>query len=144
MAEAAIVEDGRWLGELHEELRARLAPVFCQARSRLAAFAYIGALLTAPGERRSCWQLAEQAGLATPQRMQALLAEHQWEWREAPAALQRFILARLADPEAVHYPSGMQRARSAPVIHRLLSTMTVCRASHLQLCSPFRLTVRLR
>ena len=33
--------------------------------------------------------------------MQALLAEHQWEWREALAGLQRFILARLADPAAV-------------------------------------------
>ena len=75
-----MVEDGRWLGELQDELRARLAPVFCQARSRLAAFAYVGALLAAPGERRSCWQLAEQAGQATPRRMQALLAEHAWDW----------------------------------------------------------------
>ncbi|HJZ03125.1 MAG TPA: hypothetical protein VJ305_20575, partial [Streptosporangiaceae bacterium] len=58
VAAAAIVEDGRWLASLQDELRARLAPVFCQARSRLAAFAYIGALLAAGGERRSCWQLA--------------------------------------------------------------------------------------
>jgi hypothetical protein len=94
---AAAIEDGRWMGELHEELRARLARVFCQARSRLAAFAYIGALLTAPGERRSCWQLAEQAGHATPRRMQALLAEHSWDWRKALGALQRFILDHLAD-----------------------------------------------
>ena len=35
-----------------------------QARSRLAAFAYIGALLAEPGDRRSCWQLAEAAGHA--------------------------------------------------------------------------------
>ncbi len=101
VAAGAIVEDGRWLGELHGELRARLAPVFCQARSRLAAFAYIGALLTAGGDRRSCWQLAEAAGHATPRRMQALLAEHAWDWQEALAALQRFILAHLADPQAV-------------------------------------------
>jgi hypothetical protein len=40
--------------------------VFAQARSRLAAFAYIG----------------------------ALLAEHAWDWTAALAALQRFILAR--------------------------------------------------
>ena len=89
------------MGELHQELRGRLARVFCQARSRLAAFAYIGALLTAPGERRSCRQLAEQAGHATPRRMQALLAEHSWDWQEALGALQRFILDHLADPEAV-------------------------------------------
>jgi SRSO17 transposase len=101
VAAAAIVEDGCWLGVLQDELRARLAPVFCQARSRLAAFAYVGALLAAPGERRSCWQLAEQAGQATPRRMQALLAEHRWDWREALGGLQRFILDHLADPQAV-------------------------------------------
>src|SRR5512133_2391307 len=86
-----MVGDGRWLGELQDELRARLAPVFCQARSRLAA----------PGERRSCWQLAEAAGHATPRRMQALLAEHRWDWKAALRALQRFILDHLADPQAV-------------------------------------------
>ncbi len=96
-----MVGDGRWLGVLHDELRARLAPVFCQARSRLAAFAYLGALLAAPGERRSCWQLAEAAGHATPRRLQALLAEHQWDWKAALGALQRFILDHLADPQAV-------------------------------------------
>jgi hypothetical protein len=41
VAAGAIVEDGRWLGALHDELRARLAPVFAQVRPRLAAFAYL-------------------------------------------------------------------------------------------------------
>jgi hypothetical protein len=36
------------------ELRGVVAPVFAQARSRLTAFAYIGALLGEPGDRRSC------------------------------------------------------------------------------------------
>ena len=101
MAAAAIVEDGRWLGKLQDDLRGLLAPVFAQARSRLAAFAYLGALLAEPGDRRSCWQLAEQAGHATPRRMQALLAEHAWDWTAALAALQRFILDHLGDPGAV-------------------------------------------
>jgi SRSO17 transposase len=101
VAAAAIVEGQRWLGQLRDELRALLAPVFCQARSRLAAFAYIGALLAGPGDRRSCWQLAEQAGYATPRRMQSLLGEHAWDWKAALKALQRFILAHLGDPEAV-------------------------------------------
>jgi len=74
VAAGAIVEDGAWLGRLQGELRGLLAWVFAQARSQLTAFAYIGALLAEPGERRSCWQLAEQAGHATPRRMQALLA----------------------------------------------------------------------
>ena len=101
MAAAAIVEDGRWLGNLHDELRGLLAPVFAQARSRLAAFAYLGALLAEPGDRRSCWQLAEAAGHRSPRRLQALLAEHAWDWKAALGALQRFILAHLADPQAV-------------------------------------------
>jgi SRSO17 transposase len=97
----AIVEDGRWLGKLHDELRGLLAPVFARARSRLAAFAYLAALLAEPSDRRSCWQLAEQAGHATPRRMQALLAEHAWDWKAALRALQRFILDHLGDPGAV-------------------------------------------
>ena len=99
-----MVEDGTWLGRLQGELRGLLAPVFAQARSRLAAFAYVGALLAEPGDRRSCWQLAEQAGHATPRRMQALLAEHAWDWKTALRAMQRFILAYLGDPGAVLGP----------------------------------------
>jgi DDE superfamily endonuclease len=101
VAAGAIVGDGAWLGELRRELFALLAGVFAQARSRLAAFAYVGALLAEPGDRRSCWQLAEQAGHATPRRMQALLAEHRWDWRAALAALQRFIVGRLGDAGAI-------------------------------------------
>ena len=101
MAAAAIVEDSAWLGRLQGELRAVFAPVFAQARSRFAAFAYVAALLAEPGDRRSCWQLAEAAGHATPRRMQALLGEYAWDWRAALAALQRFILAHLGDPEAI-------------------------------------------
>jgi SRSO17 transposase len=101
MAVGAIVGDGAWLGELRRELFAQLAGVFAQARSRFTAFAYIGALLSEPGDRRSCWQLAEAAGHATPRRMQALLAEHRWDWTAALAALQRFIVSRLGDAGAI-------------------------------------------
>ena len=96
-----MVEDGAWPGKLYSELCALIAPVFAQARSRFAAFAYVAALLAAAGDRKSCWQLGEQAGHATPRRMQALLAEYAWDWRVALARLQRFILARLADPDAI-------------------------------------------
>jgi SRSO17 transposase len=101
VAAEAIVEDRAWLAGLRRELFALLAGVFTQARSRLTAFAYVGALLAEPGDRRSCWQLAEAAGHATPRRMQALLAEHAWDWAAALAALQRFILAHLGDPGAI-------------------------------------------
>ena len=68
--------DQAWLGKLHGELCALIAPVFAQARSRFAAFAYVAALLAVTGDRKSCWQLGEEAGHATPRRMQALLAEY--------------------------------------------------------------------
>ena len=101
MAAGVIVEDRAWLERLDGELRGELAPVFAQASSRLTAFSYIGALLAEPGDRKSCWQLAERAGHATPRRMQALLAEYAWDWKAALAALQRFIVAQLGDPEAI-------------------------------------------
>ncbi len=101
VAAGAIVEDRAWLEKLHGDLRGLLAPVFAQARSRLTAFAYIGALLAECGDRKSCWQLAEAAGHAKPRRMQALLAEHAWDWTAALPALRRFILARLGDPEVI-------------------------------------------
>ena len=101
VAAGAIVDEDAWPGELRRELFALRAGVFAQARSRLAAFAYIGALLAEPGDRRSCWQLAETAGHVTPRRMQALLAEYAWDWAAALKALQRFILARLGDAEAI-------------------------------------------
>jgi SRSO17 transposase len=101
VAAGAIVEDGGWLGKLQGELGALLAPVFGQARSRMVAFAYVGALLAVAGDRKSCWQLAEEAGHSTPRRMQALLAEYRWDWTAALGALQRFITARLGDPGAI-------------------------------------------
>ena len=101
VAADAIVGDGARLDRLHSELRGLLAPVFAQARSRLTAFSYVGALLAGSGDRRSCWQLAEAAGHATPRRMQALLAEHAWDWKAALTALQRFILTLLSDPGAI-------------------------------------------
>ena len=82
MAAGAIVEDAVWLGELRGELRGLLAPVFAQAGSRLTAFSCIGALLAGLGDRKSCWQLAEQAGHATPRRMQALLGSYRWDWKQ--------------------------------------------------------------
>ncbi len=93
--------DRDWQGRLLAELCALIAPVFAQARSRFAAFAYVAALLAVAGDRKSCWQLGEQAGDATPRRMQALLAEYAWDWRAVLERLQRFIVAHLADPEAI-------------------------------------------
>jgi hypothetical protein len=69
---------------------------------RLGAAAHRGRLEVAePGDRRSCWQLAEATVHTTPRRMQALLAERAWDWKAMLRAVQRFILAYLGDPGAV-------------------------------------------
>src|SRR5712692_7508774 len=96
-----MVEDRAWLGKLQGELRGLLAPVFAQAGSRFAAFAYVDALLAEPGDRKSCWQLAEAAGHRSPRRMQALLADYRWDWKAALTALQAFVVAHLGDPDAI-------------------------------------------
>jgi hypothetical protein len=60
----------------------------------------VAALLAVAGDRKSCWQLGEQAGHATPRRMQAQPGEYARDWRAVLGWLQRFILAHLADPPA--------------------------------------------
>jgi SRSO17 transposase len=47
--------------------------------------------------RKNCWALAEQAGDATPDKMQRLL-ERAWDASEAMAAVRAFAVARLGDP----------------------------------------------
>ncbi len=96
-----MVGDRAWLRKLLAELSGLVCPAFSQARSAAVAVAYVAALLAVAGDRKSCWQLGEQAGHATPRRMQALLAEYAWDWRVVLERLQQFILARLGDPDAI-------------------------------------------
>ena len=67
MVEGGLAVWSSWL----DVVMSIISPVFAQARSRWAGFDYVEALLGAQG-RRSCWQLAELAGHATPRRLQAL------------------------------------------------------------------------
>lgn len=48
-----------------------------------------------------CWQLPEATGHALPRRMQALLAEHAWDWKATLERLQRFIVDHLGDRGAI-------------------------------------------
>jgi hypothetical protein len=86
--------------------------VFAQARSRLVAFAYVAALLAVAGDRKSCWQLGEQAGHATPRRRQALLGEHAWDWRAVLERLQKplvpWALSLVGDVRAGNGHDGQQ------------------------------------
>ena len=96
MVEADLAVWPRWL----DVAMLIISPVFAQARSRRAAFDYVCALLRADG-RRSCWQLAELAGHATPRRLQALLAEYVWDAQVLLERVRGLLLDALADPEAV-------------------------------------------
>ena len=56
----------------------RIGPVFARSETRERAQAYLRGLLS-PTERKNGWQLAEEAGEATPYAMQYLLDRARWE-----------------------------------------------------------------
>ena len=67
----------RWEREL-TELKDRLAPVFVRSEVRRSAGAFIDGVLSGI-VRKTGWQLAEQAGLGRPYRMQSLLGRSCWD-----------------------------------------------------------------
>lgn len=69
-----------------------------EARQRVAA--YLTGLLS-PIERKNGWQLAEQAGDATPYGMQHLLGRAQWAADAVRDDLQAYVRTHLADPAGV-------------------------------------------
>jgi SRSO17 transposase len=96
MVEAEVAVWSGWL----DVVMSIISPVFAQARSRWAAFDYVAALLRAQG-RRSCWQLAELAGHASPRRLQALLGEYVWDAAVLAERVRGFLVEALGDPAAV-------------------------------------------
>ena len=88
-----------WGAEL-DRLHARLRPHFGRAESRRRVRAYVVGLLS-PVERKNGWQLAEQAGEATPYAMQRLLAGARWDADAVRDDLRAYVVAQLADPAAV-------------------------------------------
>ena len=61
-----------------DKLCERLGLVFARAETRVRAQAYLRGLLS-PVERKNSWQLAEEAGEATPYAMQYLLDRARWQ-----------------------------------------------------------------
>jgi len=88
-----------WGAEL-DRLHARLRPHFGRAESRRRVRAYVVGLLS-PVERKNGWQLAEQAGEATPYGMQRLLAGAKWDADAVRDGLRAYVAEHLADPAAV-------------------------------------------
>lgn len=74
-----------------------LAGCFARVEPRRQARKYVTGLIS-DVPRKNCWALAEQAGDATPDKMQRLLERAAWDAGAAMAAVRAFAVARLGEP----------------------------------------------
>src|SRR5215207_7738847 len=88
-----------WAAEL-EALHARIAPRFARPEPRRRALALLRGLLS-PVERKNGWQLAEEAGEATPDGMQRLLATAERDADAVRDDLRAYVVEHLGDPAGV-------------------------------------------
>ncbi len=88
-----------WAAEW-DALPTRLKAHCGRAESRRRVRRYVAGLL-GPVERKNGWPLAEQAGEATPYGMQRRLAGAKWDADAVRDDLRAYVVAHLADPEAV-------------------------------------------
>jgi SRSO17 transposase len=88
-----------WATEL-EQVHRRLAPHFVRSEPRQRARSYLAGLLS-PIERKNGWQLAEQAGEATPTGMQRVLSGSHWDADAIRDDLRTYVIEHLGDPDAV-------------------------------------------
>jgi SRSO17 transposase len=95
-AASTVEEAGLACGNL-AELMGCLAPCFARVEPRRQARKYvIGLISDLP--RKNCWTLAEQAGDATPDRMQRLLERAAWDAGEAMREVRTFVVRHLGGP----------------------------------------------
>ena len=87
-------------GAAFEEVCKRIGPIFARSETRERAQAYLRGLLS-PIERKNGWQLAEEAGEATPYAMQYLLDRARWESEHLRDAVRAYVREQLGDPESV-------------------------------------------
>jgi SRSO17 transposase len=88
-----------WQGEL-SALKARLASVFRRSEVQASAGAFIDGLLSGIA-RKTGWQLAEQAGLDRPYRIQSLLGRSGWDADALRDKVREEVVASLGDPAGV-------------------------------------------
>jgi SRSO17 transposase len=88
-----------WEREL-SALKGRLAPVFGRSETSASAGAFIDGVLSGVA-RKTAWQLAEQAGLDRPYRMQSLLGRSSWQADALRDVVRAEVMASLADPAGV-------------------------------------------
>src|SRR5881227_4334815 len=82
------------------EVGERIGPVFARAETRQRAQVYLRGLLS-PVERKNGWQLAEEAGEATPYAMQYLLDRARWQSERLRDSVRGYVCEQLGDPDAV-------------------------------------------
>jgi SRSO17 transposase len=88
-----------WADEL-EAVGARLASRFARSEPRRRAVEYLRGLVS-DAERKNGWQLAEEAGDATPYGVQHLLGRADWDAEKVRDDLIAYAHANLADPDGV-------------------------------------------
>ncbi len=101
--QAAVASDSvdaeEWLAEFDCAF-ARIAGRFGRVEPRRRARAFLLGLLS-DVDSRSCWQLAEQAGDASPHGMQRLLGEAVWDADKVRDDVRGYAVEELGDPAAV-------------------------------------------
>src|SRR5438034_11222833 len=85
---------------LFDRICERIGPCFARSETRERVKAYLRGLLS-PVERKNGWQLAEEAGEATPYAMQYLLDRARWESDRLRDELRGYVCEKLGDPAAV-------------------------------------------
>ena len=94
-----VAEVARW-AEGIERVHECIAPRFRRPEPRRRALEYLRGLLS-PVERKNGWQLAEQAGNATPDGVQRLLYNYRWDADLVRDDLKNYVIGHLADADAV-------------------------------------------
>src|SRR3954454_14711402 len=83
-----------------EKLLARIGPRFARSEPRVRAGVYLRGLLSA-ADRKNGWTLAEQAGDRTPDAMQRLLNDADWDAHAVRDDLRAYVMEHLGDADAV-------------------------------------------
>ena len=89
----------RWADGIYRIYRC-IAGRFRRPKPRWRVLAYPRGLLS-PVERKNGWQLAEQAGDATPDGLQCLLPTYRWDADLVRDDLKDYVAEHLADPGGV-------------------------------------------
>jgi len=98
-AAAASVDVAGWVEEFACGF-ARIAGRFKRREPRLQARSFLLGVLS-DVDTRSCWQLAEQSGDASPRAMQRLLGEAVWDADAVRDDVRGYVIDAIGDPDGV-------------------------------------------